>query len=80
MRRVPSRSYTTCVLISDRSLYGQLTSWTIVNIQHNSQSGFAGIALQAPDDGPVVFAFRGTEGDLELESLVTVLQDLNADV
>jgi hypothetical protein len=70
----------TSALISDRSMYGALTSWTIVNIQDNTQSGFAGIALQAPDDGPVVFAFRGTEGNLESESFATVLQDLNADV
>ena len=38
-----------------------MLDWTIVNAQQNTSTGFAGIAVQAPSDGEIIFGLRGTE-------------------
>jgi len=45
---------------------------TLLNVEPNTTSGFAGVALKSPD-GKIVFAFRGTEPDT-LEDKVTDAQ------
>lgn len=68
--------------VSSNPLYDHLTnltSWTLVDYQDNTDSGFAGFALKNPATNEVVFAFRGSEFDGN-ETFITKLQDAIADL
>lgn len=53
-----------------------LNSWELISFQPNTLSGFAGAAFKSPS-GEIVFAFRGTEIDGDL---LTILQDFSQDL